>query len=82
MPRRKPSGQLSGFKPGDFVRMKRGPTGNVGVVFRIDRGKLQVHWPANGSLIQDHEPEDLELVPSNEAPSDAAEVRKNLRFSS
>jgi hypothetical protein len=71
------------FKRGDFVRSKKGLSRKVGVVGRINSNSaasVVVHWreSATGGIQLSYEPKDLELVPSEEIPEDAIELKKIL----
>lgn len=71
------------FKRGDFIRSKKGLSRKVGVVGRINSNSaasVVVHWreSATGVIQLFYEPKDLELVPSEEIPEDAIELKKIL----
>ena len=73
------------FQSGDFVRLKRGPTVSVGVVWQIhpkNFASVEVYWLAseNSTRSQNLKPEDLELV-LNVIPEYAVKL-KNMLFSS
>jgi hypothetical protein len=73
------------FEPGDFVRLKVSPTGRVGVVSRVDPDSIasvQVYWHTGpGFRMTDvHEPRYLELVPSQDVPEYAVELKRSLEL--
>ena len=73
------------FEPGDFVRLKVSPTGRVGVVSRVDPDSIasvQVYWHTGpGFRMTDvHEPRNLELVPSQDIPEYAVELKRSLEL--
>jgi hypothetical protein len=79
MAKRPASVQASTFNPGDYVRLKKGGQRDVGVVCRVDRGKIQVYWRDDGTLSQDHQAQELERVSENQAPRYAVELKRSLR---
>jgi hypothetical protein len=71
------------FKKGDFVKLKRGPAGSVGVVWQIhskNKASVEVYWSVGETSRSEHlhEPRDLVLVPAHEAPQDAIELKESL----
>ena len=73
------------FKKGDFVRLKAGLRGTVGVVWQIHSNhtaSIVVYWNASDGnrFQQDSEPKDLELVPLHEVPKSAVDLKKSLGF--
>jgi hypothetical protein len=71
------------FEPGDFVRLKISPTGRVGVVSRVDpesTASVQVYWRRDSgpSMTDAYKPDDLRLVPSQDAPEYAVTLKRNL----
>jgi hypothetical protein len=73
------------FKPGNFVRLKRGPTGSVGVVWQIrpkNRASVEVYWGESDceKSCFPHEPKGLDLVVDG-VPEYAIKL-KNMLFPS
>jgi len=73
------------FKKGDFVRLKAGLRGTVGVIWQIQSkptASIVVYWNANDGdrFQQDSEPKDLELVPFHQVPEYAVDLKKSLGF--
>jgi hypothetical protein len=71
------------FRKGDFVRLKRGVVGSVGVVWRIQTknvASVMVYWRETTAdrIQQSHKPKDLELVPVDQAPEYATELKRSL----
>jgi len=75
--------QAVSFKPGDFMRLKSGTAGSVGVVWQVHPDKaapVEVYWreTENTRTSQDYEPESLTLVPLGEVPDYAAKLKESL----
>jgi hypothetical protein len=73
------------FEPGDFVRLRVSPTGRVGVVSRVDPDSIasvQVYWHTGPGfrMTNVHEPRHLELVPSQDVPEYAVELKRSLEL--
>ena len=71
------------FKRGDFVRLKRRPTGSIGVVWQLrpkDFSSVIVFWRESETTQnwQAYDPHDLALVPGHEAPQYALALKKSL----
>jgi hypothetical protein len=71
------------FEVGDFVRLKASTTGRVGVISHIDpdrKASMQVYWhKSEQQRVTDvHEPRDLLVVSSDEAPEYAIALKKGL----
>ena len=72
------------FKRGDFVRLKEGEAGRVGVVWQIDLKSLAsigVYWRGESEtsrMQQAHEPSDLQLVPREVVPEYAMDLKWSL----
>ena len=73
------------FEPGDFVRLKTSSTGRVGVVGYIhpeSTASVQVYWHSGSgfSMTDFHEPHDLQLVPSEDAPEYVVALKRSLEL--
>jgi hypothetical protein len=71
------------FKRGNFVKLKKGSAGSVGVVWEIHSKNIKsilVYWLSSEGRREsnEHEPGNLELVPTNQAPDYAIELKKSL----
>jgi hypothetical protein len=67
---------------GDYVKLTEGAAGNVGVVLEIhpkDIASTEVYWWKDGNRWSEYyEPKYLRLVPPNEIPDYAIELRGSL----
>ncbi len=71
------------FKRGDFVKLKRGSAGSVGVVWQIHPesvASVEAYWRSGERSRESHthEPGDLELVPPHLVPEYAVELKRSL----
>jgi hypothetical protein len=71
------------FKRGDFVGLRRGVAGSVGVVWDIHPDSLrsvEVYWRESETsrISQAYEPKDLNLVPLSQVPQYAMELKSSL----
>jgi hypothetical protein len=70
------------FKPGDFVRLKEDPIGDVGVVCQDkseETAPVFVYWwYGTLTMMNRHQPTALELVAPSEAPDYAVRVKQSL----
>jgi hypothetical protein len=71
------------FERGDFVGLKRGVAGSVGVVWDLHPDSLQsveVYWRESETsrISQSYEPNDLVLVPLGAVPPYAMELKASL----
>jgi hypothetical protein len=71
------------FNRGDFVRLKRRPTGSVGVVWQVQPksfASVIVCWrEMETNRIQEaYDPNDLALVPAHESPEYTTKLKENL----
>jgi len=70
------------FKPGDFIRLKNGSTGSVGVVWQIHSEKdssVEVAWleSPTSRIFHHYEPDKLEVV-LGAIPGYAIELKGSL----
>ncbi len=71
------------YKPGDFVRLKRRPSGTVGVVWQTQPKSFSsviVCWRQieTYQIQEAYDPKDLAIVPTHEAPEYAAKLKERL----
>ncbi len=71
------------FKRGDFVRLKRRPTGSIGVVAEVQPksfSSVSVYWRESETTqnLQAYDPDDLVLVSDQEVPRYALALKKRL----
>lgn len=71
------------FKRGEFVRLKTGLAGSVGVVWQIQPKSISsvvVYWRESETsrMQQAHEPKDLVLVTTDAVPDYAIKLKESL----
>jgi hypothetical protein len=71
------------FKRGDFVKLKKGSAGSVGVVWQVHSksiASVEVYWREGEKrrLSDTHEPDNLELVALHDVPEYAIELKRSL----
>ena len=70
------------FNRGDYVKLRSGQAGDVGVVWEIEPAKtasIQVYWWNDGLRWSSYyEPQNLSLVPPTDIPDYAIKLRDSL----